>query len=176
MKQNAERRSHAAAGYRWWSRTTVFLVKNWFAVAPRATIPYRRRCPQRLDARRAAGAPPHAPRGTGTSLGLLLGRADARGTPPRGSMAPWKPPVGGQTIQGCQLAARGLFWAAGAPSPTRFWDGLLNPAPPCKVGPWGTRAGGYWGKPLGIHVFGKQVQVVQGRFALLSFTCSRSCG
>jgi len=95
------------------------------AVAPRATARYRRRCPQRLDARRAAGAPPHAPRGTGTSLGLLLGRADARGTPPRGSLAPWRPPVGGQTIHGCQLAARGLFWAAGAPSPARAWDGFL---------------------------------------------------
>ena len=113
--------------YRRWSRTTTFGQKLVTFVS-RATASSRRRCPQGLGARRAAGAPSQALRGGGTGLGLVMGYANARGTPPRRSPAAWRLPVSGRTVHGSQLAVRGRFWAAGAPLAAGSWGGLVNTA------------------------------------------------
>ena len=115
--------------YRRWSRTTTFGQKLVTFVS-RATASSRRRCPRGLEARRAAGAPSQALRGGGTGLGLVMGYANARGTPPRRSPAAWRLPVSGRTVYGSQLAVRGRFWAAGAPlapAPGRPSPGMLLP-------------------------------------------------
>ena len=117
--------------YRRWSRTTTFGQKLVTFVS-RATASSRRRCPRGLEARRAAGAPSQALRGGGTGLGLVMGYANARGTPPRRSPAAWRLPVSGRTVYGSQLAVRGRFWAAGAPLAPGSWPSLTRDGPALK--------------------------------------------
>ena len=124
--------------YRRRSRTTTFGQKLVTFVS-RATASSRRRCPRGLEARRAAGAPSQALRGGGTGLGLVMGYANARGTPPRRSPAAWRLPVSGRTVHGSQLAVRGRFWAVGAQflPPTRA--SLTGDARPCRLYMVGSR-------------------------------------
>ena len=124
--------------YRRRSRTTTFGQKLVTFVS-RATASSRRRCPRGLEARRAAGAPSQALRGGGTGLGLVMGYANARGTPPRRSPAAWRLPVSGRTVYGSQLAVRGRFWAVGAQFlpggcrlPERPSRGMSGPANLCR--------------------------------------------
>ena len=118
--------------YRRRSRTTTFGQKLVTFVS-RATASSRRRCPRGLEARRAGGAPSQALRGGGTGLGLVMGYANARGTPPRRSSAAWSLPVSGRTVHGNQLAVRGRFWAVGAQflPPTRV--SLTRDGRPCNI-------------------------------------------